>query len=85
MVVLVIHANHKINLQSPFLSYFFLDEKVSKKSRLQMMKGAHLPSAECLRRSPRRLGASSPHHYAMLRLRGRLFSGFLRRLTPPII
>jgi hypothetical protein len=45
----VVQANHKINLQSPFVSYFFLDEKVSKKSRLQMMKGAHLPSAECLR------------------------------------
>ena len=37
------------------------------------MKGAHLPSAECRRWSPRRLGASLA------------FSVCLRRLTPPII
>ena len=37
------------------------------------MKGAHLQSAECLRWSPRVLGASSA------------FSVCLRRLTPPII
>jgi len=39
------HFNFTITLNQPnsiLFSYFFLDEKVREKSRLQMMKGAHL-------------------------------------------
>jgi hypothetical protein len=46
-LTILIFSPHRINHM--LFSYFFLDEKVSKKSRLQMMKGAHLQSAECLR------------------------------------